>query len=507
MGYVAPEKPDIFVSYAWADNEELPDGAPGWVSEFAEWLLIGLGRAIGRRDACHLWMDLQLPSNARLSPEIEAKIRDCAVMIVVLSRGYLASEWCTKELGQFLEEEIGRRCGSGSRIFVVEMSNVPRPPALKKEELVGKRFWVMDKLSQRVHPMGFSKAEREDPRYINQIMDLSQDIAAELERQRMAGATATRKPEPDLEPVVAQPPANGMVSPSSLPTVYLAEVSDDLEDLRDEVKRYLVQAGHQVLPASRSPDDFNGFEKAVRADLDRSVLFVQLLSEVAGRKFDGLDRRRVAAQHDLVAGPSMPVLLWRSRTAFDLGKVRDAAHRTLLENPEVMAVDIEEFKLAIVERVRKALAPQPPNKKQQLGGDYLVFVNAADDDLQLADSVSEELDRRSIGYVLPLRQGQPSEIRQDLEQNLKECDGVILIFGRTDALWVKTQLLQARKIIPQRDHPLQIIAVYEGPPPKAGNGLGIKLPRVPVRIMRCLAGPDELEFNGFVAALRAGWPA
>ena len=44
MGYVVPDKPDIFLSYAWADNAELPDGSPGWVGEFARWLLNGLGR-------------------------------------------------------------------------------------------------------------------------------------------------------------------------------------------------------------------------------------------------------------------------------------------------------------------------------------------------------------------------------------------------------------------------------------------------------------------------------
>ena len=127
MGYVVPEKPDIFVSYARVDDDESPDGSKGWVNEFALWLLFRLGQKIGRRDVCHLWMDLQLPSNARLSPEIEAKVRDSAVMIVVISEGYLASDWCKKELGQFLEEEIERRSGSGSRIFVVEMSDVRVP--------------------------------------------------------------------------------------------------------------------------------------------------------------------------------------------------------------------------------------------------------------------------------------------------------------------------------------------------------------------------------------------
>jgi hypothetical protein len=431
-------------------------------------------------------MDAQLPSNARLSPELEAKVRDSAVMIIVLSTGYLASEWAQKEMSQFLEEEVRRRGGTSSRIFIVELSNVERPPALRRQEVVGTRFWVKDQLTKRVRTLGFSEAERKDPCYIHPIMELSEDIAAELERQKAAPA------------VVQEIPASGA---PHRPTIYLAEVTDDLEDQRDDVRRYLVQAGFQVLPANRYPEDLEGFEKAVRADLDRSILFVQLLSEVAGRKVAGSERRRVAFQYDLCKERPTALLLWRSRS-LDPAKVSNPGHRALLDNPEVMAVNIEEFKETIVRRVRACLMPKLPNKKEQIGRDYLVFVNAAEDDLPLAECVSRELDKRSIGFVLPLRQGQPSAIREDMEQNLRECDAMILIFGRTDALWVRTQLRQARKIIAQRDHLLQIIAVYEGPPPKPRNVLGIKLANLPLCIMKCLSGPNEVEFNTFVDALR-----
>ncbi len=512
MGYVLPDKPDVFLSYA-PDEDEV-----GWVSEFAQWLRIGLGRAIGRNDACELWTDLKLPANARRSAAVEEKICDCAVMIIVHSNFYLESAWCRTEMSQFLEQELTRRTGTGSPVFVVETLNVERPPALKKLDLLGKRFWYMDPLTNRVHTMGFSKAERGDSRYINQIIELSEDIAAELKSQKeeKSRVRADAGGGFQIEPLVGAVPiaplygANSGVqrgARSEGPPVYLAEVSDDVEDQRDEVKRYLIQAGYEVLPAKRYPEDVDGFESAVRADLDRSIVYVQLLSELSGRKLEGSERRRVIVQHELAATGSKPVLIWRSRT-LDQGKLTDGAYRELVENPEVMAIDLEEFKATIVERIRKALKPTLPGKKETTGQDYLVFVNAAMDDFQLADRVSQELDRRSIGYVLPLRDGQPSVIRQDLEQNLRECDGLILVFGQADALWVKTQLLQARKIIPSRNEPLRIIAVYEGPPPpKPGDSLGIKLSNVPLRFMKCLDGPCDGEFNGFIEALRASQPS
>ena len=150
----------------------------------------GWGGTIGRNDACELWTDLKLAANARRSAAVEEKIGDCAVMIIVHSNFYLESAWCRTEMSQFLEQELTRRTGTGSPVFVVETLNVERPPALKKLDLLGKRFWYMDPLTNRVHTMGFSKAERGDSRYINQIIELSEDIAAELKRQKEENSRA-----------------------------------------------------------------------------------------------------------------------------------------------------------------------------------------------------------------------------------------------------------------------------------------------------------------------------
>ena len=53
-------------------------------------------------------------------------------MIVIHSKAYLVSPWCQKEVGQFVAQEVEQRSGAGSRIFVVELSNVERAPAARK---------------------------------------------------------------------------------------------------------------------------------------------------------------------------------------------------------------------------------------------------------------------------------------------------------------------------------------------------------------------------------------
>jgi hypothetical protein len=65
---------------------------------------------------------------------------------------------------------------------------------------------------------------------------------------------------------------------------------------------------------------------------------------------------------------------------------------------------------------------------------------------------------------MPLGQGRPEEIRLDLQENLKTCDGVLFIYGGTSPSWVRNQVLQGRKIISQREERPRAIGVVDGPP-------------------------------------------
>ena len=101
MGYVHPDKPDIFLSYAHVDDE--PDAAfpdrPGWVTTLVRGLEKRLARKLGRVDSYDLWRDAKLAGHVDVTPEIIGRLRDAAVLLLVLSPGYLASEWCRQRAG------------------------------------------------------------------------------------------------------------------------------------------------------------------------------------------------------------------------------------------------------------------------------------------------------------------------------------------------------------------------------------------------------------------------
>ena len=92
--YVPNYKKDIFISYAHVDNEPFAGADKGWVTTLINGLKIELGKQLGRTDAYSLWMDYQLRGNEAVTPDIDEQLNNCATLVLIFSRGYLASSWC-----------------------------------------------------------------------------------------------------------------------------------------------------------------------------------------------------------------------------------------------------------------------------------------------------------------------------------------------------------------------------------------------------------------------------
>ena len=123
---------------------------------------------------------------------------------------------------------------------------------------------------------------------------------------------------------------------------------------------------------------------------------------------------------------------------------------------------------------RHAVRPQTPSPA---AANVAVFVNADRDDLDIARQLSELLARQGVECYWPIAEGSPEKVRQDLEENLKACDGLVLIYGASEPSWVRDQLRQGRKILSQRDRAAGRLAVYLGPPPQKLE-LAVALPEL-----------------------------
>jgi hypothetical protein len=181
MAFVPGYQYDIFVSYAHVDDQPLPGQDAGWITTLVSVLKRRLAQLLGREDAYSLWMDYDLSGNVQVTPEILHVLEKCATLLIILSPGYLASEWCGRENENFLRLIQGR-VRSGSRVFLIEREQVDRAERpLPLQDLKGYPFWVVDRAGEPPRILGELEL---DQSYYNQLNRLCFELTAELKRLR-----------------------------------------------------------------------------------------------------------------------------------------------------------------------------------------------------------------------------------------------------------------------------------------------------------------------------------
>ena len=473
MAYVPRVAHDIFVSYAHLDNLA-PGGRTrgGWVDSFIEPLTMQLKRRLGS-GALKIWIDRELAGNRPLTPEILTALRDSALLLVVMSPAYLRSEWCARERNAFLE--VARDRVAAGRIFIVRSLDVP--PSEKPSEfgdLLGYPFFVND---SDTGARSLGDPDPEEPAFLKQIYNLSNHLAKQL-----------------TELAALPQVTNGAreAAASNGPRVFVARATDDLEDREDELRNCLTQAGISVPPRRQYMQaDATSFEAALRTDLDSSKLFVQLLSTTRGQEtLFGGTKRLPLLQWEVAERIGKKILLWRDRSVDPAG-VTNAEHRKLLE--AAIACPIDEFKRAVADEARR----EPPPVLARPSG-VMVFVDSESRDQALALELGKALASQGVACYWPLDKGTPEEVRKDLEANLRDCDGVVIVYGSSEPYWVREQVRFGMKVFSQRSN-RPTLAICQGPPPDK-SALGMLDPHM--LVLDCSGGFETAALGPFVARLR-----
>lgn len=479
---------DLFVSYASVDNEPFPSADWGWVDTLVRILTSGSGLAgkLGRREVFNWWIDKQnLRGNHEVNSHIPDQVRRSALMLVILSPGYLASKFCRLELATFLEAS-GKSAG---RIFIVNREPIAERRRQSVPEAVRTlrryEFWELDK-NNKHRILGWPQPNPRNPDdrdrlYYQRVEDVCQELAEKLEDLR---AELTPPPLPEPEPVAAR--AASAASPvraapatdprrrraaarievaDNRPTVLLAETTDDLLRRRDELQRYLEQAGVNVLPSGSyyglAPDEY---ARELRSDLAKAAAFVQLLGPELGRRMTGIENGFGWLQYEAARELQRPILQWRSSDMRDLRRVEEASQRELLKLADAMP--IEEFKLKVLQSLEKpAVRPSRP---------AFFFINCDSVDVPEADTIGSRLAGK-VDWERPVYEERPKAkvLQEAVESRLVDCDGLLIVHGKSPLGWVRAQLQLYRKLRRRRSRDPRVLAVVQMPksPPLSGVGL------------------------------------
>lgn len=390
------------------------------------------------------------------------------ILIILLSQAYLNSAWCDRAQHHFLRL-VQERAQKDASVFTLWLDELPEkevPPELLAVTSHRYDLW-------------------EQQRYHSLLNELSYDLAHALQEYQR------RRQAMENSPTLS-------TSSNERQCVFLADVTDDLDAVREELEHLLVQADIQVLPEDplAYPRKAEAFQQAVREDLAQCDLFVQLLSDLPGRRPRNLPQGYARCQYEIAQELRKPILQWRSPD-LELDAVSDRNQAEFLSLETVHAIDVQAFHAKILTAIAPARPPAgAPDGLEHLG--VLLFLNTNDhEDKSLVARICQIFDQFHVGYTLPLQSPKPAENRKAFEQYVLECSGLVIVYGDVSVKWVSDQLLEIRKIFWKRPQPL-MFAVVDGPPSEKPP-VNFRLPNM--RILQCRDCIDETKLWEFIKLL------
>lgn len=493
--YVPHYQHDIFVSYAHVDNQIPPGINEGWVTILIKNLKVELGRRLGGSDIFSLWMDYELRGNNTATPKTLEHLTNSATLVLILSPGYSLSPQCHLELDAFLAQ-VDIHSG---RVFVIEHDKVERPPQLS--DLRGYPFWRRDE-TDKIRILAKPQPNPNEREYYYLIEDLGRDLVEKLKQLKKLAKVSPDTSFLHHTTTVALKPRT---------TIFLAEVTDDLQEQRNQVKRYLEQYDMQIVPNSLyffpGENASEQLRQGIEADLQQATLFVQLLSRFNPQRPPGMSTPQLQYEY-AQAVKDLPILQWRN-PQLDVTTLTDSVQKDLLNSTQVMATSLEEFKQYIIQRLDKiAEQKQREAEKQQqvilsqqnsqiLPG--YIFINIVPKDHALAEKIGDVLLEKGLASALPrLGKLTPAKKRNDIENNLQDCDAVIMLYDNTLEEWAREQLRLCLRIQSRRKQFLKIIAVFNKSPTEELL-LNMKLPNM--QIFDCTALKDNTCLAAFLQVL------
>ncbi len=475
---------EIFISYARKDDRapDLP-GAQGFVSSLHNQLLAAFEDRGPPTPT--VFRDVkQIQPSDQFEARLSQALRDARLLLVVLSRNWLAPEreWCHRELATFVE--LAKAGGATDdelreRIVVVRRHAIPHgdhPEWLRGQS--GFDLLEVDRENGKEQP--FFNADRGravNDRWFSTIGDLADDL-----RQRIAKVT----------PPAAVPENKPPVQPNGR-RLFVACPAGDMEGSWNIVVEELSRRGFEILPEPTAaiPRAGAAATAMIRDAVADAELSIHLLGEGEGFRPEGADPI-VRLQLDLAA----------ARTPAPNGSADPRAFHRLIWAPRIMpgaedgAAPREPFQvlathsgLPVDGRPEQALHPGDKLHADTLAKfvDFLfqhlalvapraveqialepgaeVYVEHHELDRAYAVTVARSLRELGLRPALPAAQGDPAQVAAWHRRNLKRCAGVVVCWAKAGDVWVLATADEHEDPSLGREQPFRSRAIVLLPPP------------------------------------------
>jgi hypothetical protein len=462
---------DVFISYRHLDNELLDEQGKGWIDNFHERIEIVLSETLGYEPK--IWRDPRLPGNAYFADVLEERIKGTAVLISILSPGYLQSDWCMGELHEFCRQANqtgGLLVGDRQRIFKVVKTHIEReahPQEFQKQ--LGYEFYEIDKATRKPIAFGQELGRNRDQRYWSKLDDLAWDV-----KQVLSIINPRAKNSTSIVSVFSQ----------SQGTIYLAQTTRDLTEERDQIKRELQNRGYDILPDKELPLISPNYEETVRECVMRAKLSIHLIGGNYGIIPEGAGSRSIVSlQNEIAAERSrdeaFPRMLWlpvglnpheEMQAQFIEHLRTDSATQ---RGAELLQTPLEELKSIIQLRLTSNDHKPEASPGQSPPKIYLIFDKRdLEGVLPLNDYLTVEKNYQVLLPVIDYEGADDAQAFEIHKDNLMQCDAVLIYYGNANQVWFEYKRRDLKKIVGlDRKNLLSAEAVYVAQPKTAHKQL------------------------------------
>ena len=480
---------DIFISYSRIDDEALIEGQHGWVTEFNIALEKLLAQLMGMKPS--IWRDVKgLQGNHDLSREIIEQLPKTAVLVSILAPRYILSEWCTAELYNFVkaaEASTGLLVNNKSRVFKVIKTPVPLVDhPLPVRDQLGYEFFEKDPETGRVREYNKVFGDRIQQAYWAKMYDLAQDITDILLHLKKNGTTVStvasngssvtdQKPDQNVLSSPGTAPPAGIIPQDFKKTVYLSEVGYDLSESRDMIRRELRENGYRVLPDKSLPPVYQLYKEEITDMLTQADLAIHLVGSYYGMVPDGSEKSIIEIQNQVSAEVNqtsgLPRIVWlpednqtedqRNQTFIHALKTEDA----ILAEAELIESPLQHLLHSVHDVLEQEEPDQEADKPKSSEETPLVYLICDEKDQEIGYQIEDYLFDQGIEVIMPMFEGDETQVREDHQQNLVVCDATLIYYGKSDNFWFRAMTRDLQKAPGYgRSTPFKAQGILVGPP-------------------------------------------
>lgn len=516
-----PDQNDIFISYAHNDNKPLRDEKEGWVSYFHRALEVLVTEHLGRTPV-KIWRDSSMQGNEMYAKEIVKNYSQLKVMISVLSPNYIESDWCKQEIEDFYkvaESTGGLSIDNKARIFkIVKLPIDSNELAEPLRPILDYKFYKEDSATKTYQTFNKIFGKESDDAFYVKMDEVAQHLA-----------NLIRKLNTSLNPVDVIEKSAAIVNEKKFNnrTIYLADTTNDVKEFRENIKRELEDHGFKILPDKNLTLEDSLYKKEVADYLKQSTMSLHIIGSKYGMIPEDSEKSILVLQNDIAAAQSadsgLSRLIWVPPTDKPVEErlqpfIDHLKQKEDLQNiSDLLVGSLEDFKFAIFDTIKKLDALDKANeeakrKAQETPAEKIVLSPTTSSerkviylicDIRDLDNTHELEDYLfGCGYdvMLPVFDGDETELRKINDDYLALCDAAVLYYGSANEAWLRSKSgdLQRKAALDNSKAMLAKLVYIAGPPTPQKE----RFRSHDLMIVNGLNGLNKDDFNAFTDKLK-----